>query len=100
MGTIRIIIGDQPLSIDEHQARKIIGEIEQELKKADFPKMTLENIERGIDKTPFGKTTQEYLEALTKEDYCGDNDYDHYIFEEAMKFLYGPDIFDWVNRRL
>jgi hypothetical protein len=29
-----------------------------------------------------------------------DSDSEHYIYEETMKFVYGPDVFDWVNRKM
>ena len=29
-----------------------------------------------------------------------DNDYEYYIYEEAMQAIYGVDIFDWINDQI
>lgn len=45
------------------------------------------------------KITEEYL-SLLATDGSQDNDDDHYIYEEVMKALYGPKVFDWINKKL
>ena len=27
-----------------------------------------------------------------------DNDYDHYIFESALEAIFGPDVWDFINK--
>jgi hypothetical protein len=43
---------------------------------------------------------QEYIDFVDNdEEYYEDNDYDHYIFEQAMKTVFGEDVFDYINTR-
>ena len=39
---------------------------------------------------------QEYIDKLDEDGHSHD-DIDHYIFEEAMKTMFGTDVFDWIN---
>jgi hypothetical protein len=46
------------------------------------------------------KICQEYMDFVDNdEEYYEDNDYDHYIFEEAMSTLFGERVFDFINER-
>jgi hypothetical protein len=46
------------------------------------------------------KICQEYMDFVDNdEEYYEDNDYDHYIFEEAMSTLFGKRVFDFINER-
>jgi hypothetical protein len=45
------------------------------------------------------KVCNEYLEFLNSDDYYEDNDYDHYIYEAALKCIYGDKIFDFINSK-
>jgi|AntRauTorckE6833_2_1112554.scaffolds.fasta_scaffold00137_34 hypothetical protein len=40
---------------------------------------------------------EEYLKFVVSPEYYEDNDYDHYIFEKALKTVYGDDIFNFIN---
>jgi len=40
----------------------------------------------------------DYIERF--DSYKHDDDIEHYIFEEALKMIYGKDIFNWVNQKL
>ena len=44
----------------------------------------------------------EYMEFIASEDYHedGQGNYEHAIFEVAMKFVYGEKAFDEINRLL
>jgi hypothetical protein len=43
---------------------------------------------------------QEYMDFVDNdEEYYEDNDYNQYIFEEAMKSLFGEKVFDFINER-
>ena len=44
-------------------------------------------------------TIEGYLNELEGPDGV-DDDTEHYIFEEAVKALYGPEIFQWINKHL
>lgn len=41
-----------------------------------------------------------YLEFVDSDDYHEDNDYDHYIFKQAMKTVFGKDVFKYINNKL
>jgi len=46
------------------------------------------------------KICQKYMDFVDNdEEYYEDNDYDHYIFEEAMSTLFGKRVFDFINER-
>lgn len=44
-------------------------------------------------------TLQEYMDFVFSDEYYSDNDYRHYIYEDALKAFYGEDIFDEINKR-
>ena len=65
------------------------------------------DLEIKIEPIEFAKTKDydklkdvcvEYMEFLASENYHEDNDWDHWIYEAAMKFIYGVDVFKEVNR--
>jgi hypothetical protein len=46
------------------------------------------------------KICQEYMDFVDDdEEYYEDNNYDHYIFEEAMATIFGERVFDFINER-
>jgi hypothetical protein len=46
------------------------------------------------------KICQEYMDFVDNdEEYYEDNNYDHYIFEEAMATIFGERVFDFINER-
>jgi len=67
------------------------------VKKSEEPKPEL--IRNGdVELTALRHICKSYIDFINSDDYHEDNDYDHYIFEEAVKAVYGKDIFDWVNK--
>lgn len=40
-----------------------------------------------------------YITEIAEGNTHEDDDDTHYIFEEAMKALYGENIFDWINKQ-
>lgn len=42
---------------------------------------------------------QQYIDFVFSEKYHEDNDFSHYIYEEALGVIYGKDIFDKINAR-
>lgn len=81
------------LSTEELQAE--LERRQQEQKEANKPKMITE----GIDLAELVITCQEYIDNLFKGEYFDRDDYQHYIYEEALKALYGKDIFNWINKQ-
>jgi len=55
-------------------------------------------IKANIDLDALKRTCQSYIDSLDVKGWA-DEDYHHYIFEEAMTALFGPDIFKWVNAK-
>lgn len=51
------------------------------------------------DLTSLRKICQEYIDFIGSEHYHEDNDYDHYIFEQAMNTFFG-DKWDYINNKL
>lgn len=52
-----------------------------------------------IDLTSLISNCQKHLDSIYSDDYDEDNDYNHYIYSEAMKALFGKDIFDIINKK-
>lgn len=44
------------------------------------------------------RLTEAYMDNVEAGDYI-DEDSQHYLFEEVMIALYGPDVFKWINER-
>ena len=41
---------------------------------------------------------KDHVAAMSKPDYCEDNDTAHYIYEAAMEAVYGKDIWAWTRQ--
>lgn len=53
-----------------------------------------------IDITKLEKKCQDYIDFVDNdEEYHEDGDHDVYIFEAAMKDIFGKDVFEWINQR-
>jgi hypothetical protein len=52
------------------------------------------------DLTELIKVCEGHFNTLDKGEGGDDNDDDHYIYEEALKAIYGENVFDYVNSRL
>ena len=50
------------------------------------------------DWTPLREICQEYIDCLDSKEYC-DDDFDHYIYEVALRVLFGKNIFNWINEQ-
>ena len=57
-------------------------------------------VQGSIDLYPLISLCEEYFKDLESGDYNEDGDDGHYIFEEAVKMLYGKDVFDYINSKL
>lgn len=40
-----------------------------------------------------------HIESMETGEYHDDDDSKHYIYEEAMKTVFGPKIFEWMNKK-
>lgn len=52
-----------------------------------------------VDLTKLRDICQSYLDYLDSDDYHEDNDYKQYIFEEAMKAIFGNDVWKYINSK-
>ena len=43
------------------------------------------------------KNCKRIIDDVVNGEYHVDNDNKHYIYEEAMKAIYGDNVFDWLN---
>ena len=54
----------------------------------------------SIDLTDLQNICQQYIDFVDNDkEYHEDNDYDHYIFEQAMEAIFGLDVWEFVNNR-
>lgn len=51
----------------------------------------------SIDLENLIKICEEYIDFLDSEEAHEDNDFDQYIFEQAITSIYGKKAFDWIN---
>jgi hypothetical protein len=76
------------------QLRNQIADLEAEERKEQRPK--------PVDSPNLAKLVvaiESYFTEL-EGSHEVDDDTEHYIFEEAVTALYGPGIFDWINKHL
>lgn len=52
------------------------------------------------DWEPVKSACEEIVKSIINETYHMDDDSSHYVFEEAMKAVYGKDIFKWYNENV
>ncbi len=52
------------------------------------------------DFTVVSQLVVDHVNAMSKPDYCEDNDTAHYIYEACMEAVYGKDIWTWVRKLL
>ena len=45
------------------------------------------------------RACQRYIDEVAELGGKVDDDYPHYIFEEAVQALFGPEVFKWINKR-
>lgn len=52
-----------------------------------------------LEKPDYSQLRQMIIGEITQacENCYQDDDFEHYVYEEAMKAVYGPDIFTWLN---
>lgn len=73
---------------------KVIADRKAE--KAEIEKPT------PIEKPDFDRilaSAEKHIEYLASDDYCDDNEEEHYIYEDVMEAIYGKDVWDWINNR-
>ena len=80
------------ISTDELEAE--LERRKREKSESEKPKLITEN----VDLSGLIMTCQEYIDCLHNDNYCDREDSEHYIYEEALKALYGKSIFDWINK--
>lgn len=52
-----------------------------------------------VNLTNLRDTCQEYIDFVSSDNYYADNDFEHYIYEEALKAIFGNDIFKYINKK-
>lgn len=45
------------------------------------------------------KLVSDYIDFVNSDEFCEDNDFRQYIFEEAVEMFYGESIWDWVRSK-
>jgi hypothetical protein len=43
---------------------------------------------------------QDYIDFVDSDDFHEDNDYHHYISETAIKAVFGPDVWKFINDKM
>lgn len=72
-------------------------ELQEELDRRSAPPDQLAS--EDINISSLSKQASEFLDSLQKNG-CSPKDAEHYMFEGVMTTFYGPDIWDWINKRM
>jgi hypothetical protein len=65
----------------------------------DKLKIEKPDILTDIDLTDLCKICKEYIDFVSSDEYCEDNDYPEYIFQEALMTVFGPNVFRYfINK--
>ena len=51
----------------------------------------------AINFTKLIKLCEDYIDYVSSDNYCEDNDYDYYIFEEAINSIFGDSAWEYIN---
>lgn len=52
------------------------------------------------DTFALGALVTEYMDFIESEEYHEDNDFRQYIFEEAVRTIYGKDVWKYINSKI
>jgi len=72
-------------------------ELQVELDRRSAPPEQLAS--EDIDMSILSKQASEFLDSLHKNK-CPPKGAEHYMFEGVMTTFYGPNIWDWINKRM
>jgi len=39
-----------------------------------------------------------HIDYVASDDYCDDNDEEHYMYEDVMKAIFGNNVMDWISK--
>ena len=72
--------------------RKIEEQIQKEIKR--------DRILHCRDLSKLKEICQEYIDFVDNdEEYHEENDYDNYVFEQAMEAIFGKNVWEFINNR-
>ncbi len=74
----------------------------EELKKEIERRVFIEQRPKILENPDIKKlrnAVEQYVDFVASEEYCEDNDFDHYIFEDVMTAFYGEDFWAWHNNQ-
>lgn len=76
-------------------------ELEQELERRKQKQAREERpkIQTAINWLPLITCCEEYMNELEVTGYV-DEDSEHYIYEAAIEAIYGPNVWNWINKQL
>ena len=80
----------------EKDIERLTAELEQ--RRKDHVLATMPKPVENPDWSRVQKMCQEVIDSLAKDNWY-DDDMDHYIFEGAMRVVFGKDVFTWMNKR-
>jgi len=74
-------------------------ELEKEVKKRRLKeeKVKIPKIKDDIDITGLKKLVEEYIEDCTSDEFCEDNDWDHWLYESVIETFIGKNFWEWYN---
>jgi len=79
-----------------------VEELEAMLKRKKKESMPKRRTDAEIlkDLPMFVERLDTHLLSFIEGDYDEDDDTDHHVYEKAMEFIYGKEIFNWINAQL
>ena len=83
------------MSLEDYSTERLLKEIARREKYVIEPPKPI-----GINNfDPLREVCFKYIEWMATDDYCSDNDYEHYIYETALEAIYGSKVWEYINER-
>lgn len=86
-------------NLSECSTRELI----EELEKRNIQKELTDSAPKQLENKNFAQVIaqcQSHIDDMCNENYCDDNDNEHWIYEAAMEAVFGKDVWNWINNIL
>lgn len=83
--------------LKEMSTKDLLG-LQDDIKKALLAKTTERpQIKESIDWSSLIALAEDIMNGFATGEYCEDNDNPQFVYEEALKTIYGDNVFKWIN---
>lgn len=93
---LNILLNEVERDANTLEARNVVVLLRKRISNLLSVPQPLEDSE--IDLSSLKRTCVDHVNAINEQGEDND-DVEHYIYEEAMTTIFGPDIFTWINKK-